>query len=236
MDFPVPGGPWIFSTAHFNASIAARWDLLIGLRYFESLVTCSRNVAVESIAQKLIEFSDQMLVIGNPSRIGPTAANHLLSRKCSRHHLVAKASKIAAWMEAGELKIRRELLAKQATVLANGGCLDRRQTCFTRRRSSCSAPGWNSIWLRLRATGHQTSKRKKRLKLSFCTKHKLSLRSSRLRTPLLPVNMGATTVTSSRSTCRAANAPEPWGATTSLHAPAAKLTCQRLRKKTPPSF
>ena len=49
-------------------------------------------------------------------------------------------------------------------------------------------------------------------------------------------HMGATTVTSSRSTCRAANAPEPWGATTSLHAPAAKPTCQRLRKKTPPSF
>lgn len=34
------------------------------------LVTCSRNVAVESIAQKLIEFSDEMLVVGNPSRIG----------------------------------------------------------------------------------------------------------------------------------------------------------------------
>lgn len=93
---------------------------------------------MESIAQKLIEFSDQMLVIGNPSRIGPTAANHLLSRKCSRHHLVAKASKIAAWMEAGELKIRRELLAKQAMVLRAGGPLWTRvrvqyvmlQTCY----------------------------------------------------------------------------------------------------------
>ena len=34
------------------------------------LITCSRNVAVESIAQKLAEFGDTMLVFGNVNRIG----------------------------------------------------------------------------------------------------------------------------------------------------------------------
>jgi hypothetical protein len=61
-------------------------------------------VAVESIAQKLMEFSDQMLVVGNASRIGPTAADHLLDRKCERHPKVMKAAKMARWLEAGECK------------------------------------------------------------------------------------------------------------------------------------
>jgi hypothetical protein len=50
------------------------------------LVTCSRNVAVESIAQKLEACTDdRMLVFGNATRIGPTARRYLLDAKCQRH-------------------------------------------------------------------------------------------------------------------------------------------------------
>ena len=46
------------------------------------LVTCSRNVAVESIAQKLEACTeDRMLVVGNPSRIGETARHRQSSEK-----------------------------------------------------------------------------------------------------------------------------------------------------------
>ena len=50
------------------------------------LVTCSRNVAVESIAQKLEAcYEDGLLVFGNENRIGETAKRHLLKSRCERH-------------------------------------------------------------------------------------------------------------------------------------------------------
>lgn len=51
------------------------------------LVTCSRNVAVESIAQKLAGLSklENMLVIGQESNVGETAKEYLLSARLLRH-------------------------------------------------------------------------------------------------------------------------------------------------------
>ena len=46
------------------------------------LVTCSRNVAVESIAQKLERCTpDGLIVFGNASRIGETARKYLLDEE-----------------------------------------------------------------------------------------------------------------------------------------------------------
>jgi len=53
------------------------------------LVTCSRNVAVESIAQKLEHCTeDGLIVFGNASRIGETARRYLLDAKCERQPVV----------------------------------------------------------------------------------------------------------------------------------------------------
>ena len=49
------------------------------------LVTCSRNVAIESIAQKLRACDAEMLVVGAPGRIGATARKHLLDAKIESH-------------------------------------------------------------------------------------------------------------------------------------------------------
>jgi|AntAceMinimDraft_1070359.scaffolds.fasta_scaffold14458_2 hypothetical protein len=49
------------------------------------LVTCSRNVAIESIAQKLEACHAEILVVGAPGRIGVTARKHLLDTKTEAH-------------------------------------------------------------------------------------------------------------------------------------------------------
>ena len=49
------------------------------------LITCSRNVAIESIAQKLEACNAEMLVVGAPGRIGNTARAHLLDTKTELH-------------------------------------------------------------------------------------------------------------------------------------------------------
>lgn len=64
------------------------------------LVTCSRNVAVESIAQKLYECSpDRLIVFGNANRIGDTARSLLVDVQCEGHprvqRLVAFGAKVA---------------------------------------------------------------------------------------------------------------------------------------------
>lgn len=64
------------------------------------LVTCSRNVAVESIAQKLYECSpDRLIVFGNAKRIGDTARSLLVDVQCEEHprvqRLVAFQAKVA---------------------------------------------------------------------------------------------------------------------------------------------
>ena len=62
------------------------------------LVTCSRNVAVESIAQKLIGAAGEggLLVFGNASRIGETARSLLLEPRCERHPRVQRLLSFAA--------------------------------------------------------------------------------------------------------------------------------------------
>ena len=49
------------------------------------LVTCSRNVAIESIAQKLEACDADILVVGAPGRIGSTARKYLLDSKVDSH-------------------------------------------------------------------------------------------------------------------------------------------------------
>ena len=44
-------------------------------------MTCSRNVANESIAQKLEACDADILVVGAPGRIGSTARKYLLDSK-----------------------------------------------------------------------------------------------------------------------------------------------------------
>jgi len=64
------------------------------------LVTCSRNVAVESIAQKLEHCSpDGLVVFGNASRIGETARNYLLDTKCERQPAVENTAKFSRRMQ-----------------------------------------------------------------------------------------------------------------------------------------
>jgi hypothetical protein len=69
------------------------------------LVTCSRNVAVESIAQKLYDCAgpSRLCVFGNASRIGATARSLLLDAQCERHprvqKLVALGSRLALLAE-----------------------------------------------------------------------------------------------------------------------------------------
>jgi rRNA maturation protein Rpf1 len=46
------------------------------------LVTCSRNVAVESLAQKLeLLLPDSLVVFGNALRVGETSRKYLLDAK-----------------------------------------------------------------------------------------------------------------------------------------------------------
>ena len=56
------------------------------------LVTCSRNVAIESIAQKLEACDQEILVVGAPGRIGAAARRHLLDTKTEAHPRVRAAA------------------------------------------------------------------------------------------------------------------------------------------------
>ena len=49
------------------------------------LVTCSRNVAIESIVRKLEACDAEILVVGAPGRIGTSARRHLLDTKTESH-------------------------------------------------------------------------------------------------------------------------------------------------------
>ena len=86
------------------------------------LVTCSRNVAIESIAQKLQACDAEMLVVGAPGRIGATARKHLLAAKIEAHPKVravaatslggfqSKAALEAAESVRGDLMVRCRLI------------------------------------------------------------------------------------------------------------------------------
>ena len=86
------------------------------------LVTCSRNVAIESIAQKLTACDAEMLVVGAPGRIGATARKHLLASKIEAHPKVravaatslggfqSKAALEAAESVRGDLMVRCRLI------------------------------------------------------------------------------------------------------------------------------
>jgi hypothetical protein len=87
------------------------------------LVTCSRNVAIESIAQKLEACDAEILVVGAPGRIGSTARKHLLDAKVESHpkvRAVAAASlggfQSEAALDAAK-SVRGDLMEKCQLVL-----------------------------------------------------------------------------------------------------------------------
>ena len=87
------------------------------------LVTCSRNVAIESIAQKLRACDAEMLVVGAPGRIGATARKHLLDAKIESHpkvRAVAAASlggfQSKAALSAAE-SVRGDLMSRCRLIL-----------------------------------------------------------------------------------------------------------------------
>jgi len=66
------------------------------------LVTCSRNVAVESIVQKLEQCTnngERLVVFGNEARIGDTSKKHLLRAKCQRLPRVRELEVFASRMD-----------------------------------------------------------------------------------------------------------------------------------------
>ena len=73
------------------------------------LVTCSRNVAVESIAKKLEKCSDngeQLVIFGSDSRVGDTAQKYLLMAKCYRLPRVRKLKLFALRVQKASEKSR----------------------------------------------------------------------------------------------------------------------------------
>jgi hypothetical protein len=79
------------------------------------LVTCSRNVAVESIAQKLERIEntrDRLLVVGNPSRVGATAQKYLLSARCERTPKIKALLRLQGCVGAGAAALRAAFAAK----------------------------------------------------------------------------------------------------------------------------
>ncbi|KAK3273602.1 hypothetical protein CYMTET_18168 [Cymbomonas tetramitiformis] len=81
------------------------------------LVTCSRNVAVESIAQKLQSCSSHaMLVVGNVDRIGETAKRYLLEARCLRHPRMARMTATIASMQRQGDALHRALAQRQRST------------------------------------------------------------------------------------------------------------------------
>ena len=87
------------------------------------LVTCSRNVAIESIAQKLRACDAEMLVVGAPGRIGATARKHLLDAKIESHPKVRAVAATSlggfqseAALEAAE-SVRGDLMSRCRLIL-----------------------------------------------------------------------------------------------------------------------
>lgn len=82
----------------------------------------SRNVAVESIAQKLEHCTaDKLVVFGAADRIGQTASRHTLSSKCERSPRVERAVRAAATARRCGMLLRTELDRYQAGVQRSGG-------------------------------------------------------------------------------------------------------------------
>ena len=111
------------------------------------LVTCSRNVAVESIAQKLQECTqDKMLVVGNPKRIGDTACNHLLTAKCERHSKVAAITKMAQWLSVADKNLGGAVRSKLAAVQPRSRGWGRAYRAYVRYkwRVPCALARWCS--------------------------------------------------------------------------------------------
>ena len=85
--------------------------------------TCSRNVAIESIAQKLRACDAEMLVVGAPGRIGATARKHLLDAKIESHPKVRAVAATSlggfqseAALEAAE-SVRGDLMSRCRLIL-----------------------------------------------------------------------------------------------------------------------
>ena len=118
------------------------------------LVTCSRNVAVESIAQKLEHCSeDGLVVFGNAARIGETARKYLLENKCARQPQVDRVKQFSTEMQqAGRelidgLRMRRSCMGRCRSVLWKRAC-----AAYMKRR--CLVPALLKDWaLRVGAAG-----------------------------------------------------------------------------------
>ena len=93
------------------------------------LVTCSRNVAVESIAQKLSECNpDRLCVFGNATRIGETARSLLLEPQCERHPRVQKVAAFGARMA----QLGRDISSGWRRRMQRADC--------------CRSRGWGRAW------------------------------------------------------------------------------------------
>lgn len=122
------------------------------------LVTCSRNVAVESIAQKLEHcVEDGLVVFGNASRIGETARRYLLDSKCERQPAVDRAKRFSTDMQrAGRelidgLRMRRTP-ARGRPIRCRSVLWKRAWAAYMRKR--CLFPQLLKDWaLRVGATG-----------------------------------------------------------------------------------
>ena len=104
------------------------------------LVTCSRNVAVESITQKVAAVDHgKLLVFGNAARIGPTARDHLLEHESSRSdefRSFEQLRKCAAHGEKVLSKAIREQEERFPCGFASSGLWRRAMKAFLRKKYS----------------------------------------------------------------------------------------------------
>ena len=112
-------------------------------------MTCSRNVAVESLAIKLEKLTDGGLVVfGNESRVGETAKRHLLEPKLQRqpaHVAVEMIDKFSSKMQSASSELLDGLCARQTLAIPCKRPLWRRAwSAYMRQR--CLYPGLLQEW------------------------------------------------------------------------------------------
>lgn len=82
------------------------------------LVTCSRNVAVESITQKIASVErGKLLVFGNAARIGPTAREHLLEHAAAKSRSIKGFQRLRGCVVRGEVGLGTAIREKEREVV-----------------------------------------------------------------------------------------------------------------------
>mmetsp|Transcript_28537 Transcript_28537/g.45829 ORF Transcript_28537/g.45829 Transcript_28537/m.45829 type:complete len:1349 (-) Transcript_28537:902-4948(-) len=113
------------------------------------LVTCSRNVAVESLAIKLEKLTHGGLVVfGNESRVGETAKRHLLEPKLQRqpaYVAVERIDKFSTEMQSAGSELIDGLRARQTLAIPCKSPLWRRAWCAYMRQK-CLYPRLLGDW------------------------------------------------------------------------------------------